>query len=93
MAKAGLEMLTQALAVENRSPRFQAITLRPGVVDTPMQELVRSQPAASFPSVDMFRAFHANGQLVAPDVVARKVVARLVTGSVESGRTYSFAEL
>ena len=93
IAKAGLEMLTQALAVENRSPRFQAITLRPGVVDTPMQELVRSQPAASFPSVDMFRAFHANGQLVAPDVVARKVVARLVAGCVESGRTYSFAEL
>ena len=93
IAKAGLEMLTQALASEHRSSRLQAITLRPGIVDTPMQAYARSRPASSFPSVAMFRQFHASGQLVAPDVVARKVVARLVEGPVESGRVYSYAEL
>jgi benzil reductase ((S)-benzoin forming) len=93
IAKAGLEMLTQTLASEHTSPRFQAITLRPGIIDTPMQAFARSQPASSFPSVAMFRQFHASGQLVAPDVVARAVVARLVEGRVESGRVYSYAEL
>ncbi|HET8584929.1 MAG TPA: SDR family NAD(P)-dependent oxidoreductase, partial [Casimicrobiaceae bacterium] len=93
IAKAGLEMLTQALAAEHASPRFQAITLRPGIIDTPMQAFARSRPASSFPSVAMFQQFHASGQLVAPDVVARKVVARLVEGAVESGRVYSYAQL
>jgi hypothetical protein len=30
---------------------------------------------------------------VPPDVVARKVVSRLVLGSVDQGRTYTYAEL
>ena len=45
------------------------------------------------PSVDLFKGFHAGKQLVAPDVVAHKVVDRLVLGPVEHGRTYSYAEL
>lgn len=93
IAKAGLEMLTQSLAAEHASTRFQAITLRPGIIDTPMQAFARSRPASSFPAVAMFQQFHASGQLVAPEVVARKVVARLVEGAVESGRVYSYAEL
>ena len=43
--------------------------------------------------VDLFKGFHAGKQLVAPDVVAHKVVDRLVLGPVEHGRTYSYAEL
>jgi benzil reductase ((S)-benzoin forming) len=93
IAKAGLEMLTQSLVAEHASPRFQAITLRPGIIDTPMQAFARSRSASIFPSVAMFEQFHASGQLVAPEAVARKVVERLVEGEVESGRVYSYAEL
>jgi benzil reductase ((S)-benzoin forming) len=93
IAKAGLEMLTRSLAAERSSPRFRAITLRPGVIDTPMQSLARSQPKERLPSVDLFKGFHAGGQLVAPDVVATKIVDRLVLAPVEDGRTYSYAEL
>lgn len=93
IGKAGLEMLTHVLAAEHAAPTFHAITLRPGVVDTPMQAFARSQPASRLPSVGMFRQFHASGQLVAPQVVARKVVERLVDGRVETGRTYSYGEL
>jgi hypothetical protein len=45
------------------------------------------------PSVDLFKEFHASGKLVPPDVVARKIVERLVAAPVEHGRTYSYAEL
>ena len=93
VAKAGLEMLTRSLAAEHSSPRFRAITLRPGIIDTQMQAFARSQPKTRMPSVDLFKGFHAGKQLVAPDVVAHKVVDRLVLGPVEHGRTYSYAEL
>lgn len=93
IAKAGLEMLTRSLAAEHVSPGFRAITLRPGVMDTAMQTFTRSQSKERLPSVDLFKGFHASGQLVAPDVVARKVVDRLIAAPVEHGRTYSYAEL
>ena len=93
IAKAGLEMLTRMLAAEAPAGRLRAITLRPGVIDTPMQTFARSQPRDVLPSVDLFVGFHENGQLVAPAVVARKVVERLVLAEVEQGRTYSYADL
>jgi NAD(P)-dependent dehydrogenase (short-subunit alcohol dehydrogenase family) len=86
IAKAGL-------AAEHDSPRFRAISLRPGVMDTRMQTFARTQRKDRLPSVDLFKSFHAGGQLVAPDVVARKLVDRLVLGSVEQGRTYHVQEL
>jgi benzil reductase ((S)-benzoin forming) len=93
VAKAGLEMLTRMLAAEAPAGRLRAITLRPGVIDTPMQAFARSQAKDVLPSVDLFVGFHENGQLVAPAVVARKVVERLVLAEVEQARTYSYAEL
>ncbi|MGA8033331.1 MAG: SDR family NAD(P)-dependent oxidoreductase [Casimicrobiaceae bacterium] len=93
IAKAGLEMLTRSLAVEHLSPRFRAITLRPGIVDTPMQTFIRSQPAERLPSVAMFQDFHVSGRLLPPDVAAATIVDRLALADVEHGRTYSYAEL
>jgi benzil reductase ((S)-benzoin forming) len=93
VAKAGLEMLTRTLAAEQQDPTFRAITVRPGVIDTDMQLFARSQTPEIFPSVDLFRGFHRQGRLVAPDVVAAKIVARLVVEDVENGRTYSYQEL
>jgi NAD(P)-dependent dehydrogenase (short-subunit alcohol dehydrogenase family) len=93
IAKAGLEMLTRTLAAEHGSQRFRAISLRPGVMDTQMQSYARSRSDAQLPSVDLFKGFHAHGQLVPPDAVARKTVERLVLGDVEQGRTYSYSEL
>jgi len=93
IGKAGLEMLTRSLAAEHSAPGFRAITLRPGIIDTAMQVFARTQPKERLPSVDLFKGFHADKQLVAPSVVARKVVDRLVLAPVEHGRTYSYAEL
>jgi benzil reductase ((S)-benzoin forming) len=93
VAKAGLEMLTRSLAAEHASDRFRAITVRPGIIDTAMQVFARTQSRTTLPSVDLFKGFHESGQLVPPDVVARKIVDRLVVAPVENGRTYSYAEL
>ena len=93
MAKAGLEMLTSAIAAEQPGSGLRAISIRPGIIDTPMQAFMRSQPVERLPSVGMFQGFHENRQLVPPDVAAAKIVDRLVVGPIENGRTYNYADL
>jgi benzil reductase ((S)-benzoin forming) len=93
IAKAGLEMLTHAIAAEQGSNGIRAVSLRPGIIDTGMQAFMRAQPEEALPSAGMFKGFHASGQLVAPDIAAAKIVQKIVLGPVEQGRTYSYAEL
>ncbi len=93
IAKAGLEMLTRQIGAEQKAPAFRAISVRPGIIDTGMQAYMRALPRETYANVDMFREFHASGQLVPPDVVAAKIVDRLVLGEVENGRCYSYKEL
>ncbi|MEP6998201.1 MAG: SDR family NAD(P)-dependent oxidoreductase [Betaproteobacteria bacterium] len=93
IAKAGLEMLTRTIVADQSAPAFRAISVRPGIIDTGMQAFMRAQPRETLASVDMFREFHASGQLVLSDVVAAKIVDRLVLGEVENGRAYSYKEL
>jgi benzil reductase ((S)-benzoin forming) len=93
IAKAGLEMLTCAIAAEQGAQGIVAVSLRPGILDTGMQAFMRGQPEARLPAVGMFRDFHAGGQLVAPDVAAATIVERVVLQPLLQGRTYSYAEL
>jgi NAD(P)-dependent dehydrogenase (short-subunit alcohol dehydrogenase family) len=93
VAKAGLEMLTRSLAAERHGDRFRAITVRPGIIDTGMQEFMRSRPKEVLPGVALFEGFHKGGQLVPPDITARVIVAKLVAVPVEQGRTYTYQEL
>jgi benzil reductase ((S)-benzoin forming) len=93
IAKAGLEMLTQAIAAETPQHGVEAINLRPGIIDTDMQVFMRSQDRQRVPSVDMFRDFHSSGQLQPPERVADKTVRRLLDAPIENGRTYRYAEL
>jgi len=93
IAKAGLEMLTRQIVADQKAPSFRAISVRPGIIDTDMQAYMRTRPRETYANVDMFRDFHASGQLVPPDVVAAKIVDRLVLGEVENGRCYRYMEL
>jgi benzil reductase ((S)-benzoin forming) len=92
-AKAGMEMLTLVLAAEQAAPTFQAITVRPGVMDTDMQTFARSQTPEVLPVVDLFKGFQRDGRLVAPELVASKIVSKLVVGDIDNARTYSYQDL
>jgi NAD(P)-dependent dehydrogenase (short-subunit alcohol dehydrogenase family) len=92
-AKAGLEMFSRTLAAEQGPDGIRVVSLRPGIIDTEMQAFMRAQSEHAVPSVPMFREFHAQRQLVAPDVAAAKIVEKIVLEEVEQGRTYSYAEL
>ena len=86
-------MLTRQLAAEHDAATFRAITVRPGVIDTDMQTFMRSQTRETLPSIDLFKGFHREHRLVAPETVAGKIVDKLILGDVEQGRTYNYREL
>ena len=70
--KAALDHYTQVLNAENHGLRV--VSLAPGVIDTGMQEKIRSSDASQFPNVDRFAQMHEQGQLSSPTVVAEKIL-------------------
>lgn len=69
-SKAALYMLYQVLSQELADRGITVGSLRPGVVDTPMQALIRNQSPETFPDVGKFLDLHASGKLEDPDRVA-----------------------
>lgn len=70
-AKAGLFMLYRCINAELNERRILCASLRPGVVDTPMQAHIREQSEERFPSVERFRSLQRDGRLHPPQEVAR----------------------
>jgi benzil reductase ((S)-benzoin forming) len=88
-SKAALRLAGMVLAAELASPlrRLPAptdvaiLSYEPGVVDTPMQDLVRSHAPENFPWVGMFHDFAAQGVLVQPEVPSAEIIAFLEAGA------------
>lgn len=70
VSKAALHMLYLILNQELADRDIVVGSLRPGVVDTPMQTLIRQQSPRNFPAVQRFVDMHASGALEDPDRVA-----------------------
>lgn len=75
VAKAALEHFTRLLSVEAASSGVVAVALRPGVVDTTMQEKLRSRSAEEIPPElrAMFSLYQRRGMLVPPERPARVI--------------------
>ena len=93
MSKAALEMMTRSIVADGTNGSVECISLRPGIFETGMQQYMRSRDPAEFPSVALFRGFKDQGMLKDPAEVARAIVAKLVLGPVENGRTYVHTDL
>jgi NAD(P)-dependent dehydrogenase (short-subunit alcohol dehydrogenase family) len=91
-AKAGLEMIASVVGSEAPAG-VDAVTLRPGIIDTPMQRYMRTRPQDALPIVGVFREFHASGRLQSAEQTARRIVERVVLGDVESGAVLSYDQL
>ena len=72
-AKAGLNHFTRVLAAEE--PSIVAVAVRPGMVDTRMQALIRQQGPSAMPpaDVEIYRQVHREGRLLPPEVPARAI--------------------
>ncbi len=93
-SKAALYMVCQVLQLELADRGIAVGSLRPGVVDTPMQTLVREQPPERFPAVQRFVDLHASGQLEDPQEVALFVERLLfeVDADTLTAREWSFTD-
>ncbi len=69
--KAALKMWTEALAAEE--PDLTTVALRPGVVDTAMQETIRTTGEGRMPDdwYKRFVTYHEEGKLLAPEFPGR----------------------
>lgn len=71
--KAALNHFTRVLAAEE--PSVTALTVRPGVVDTDMQAVLRSEADNSIPAeqMDYYRQLKERGELEPPEIPARAI--------------------
>lgn len=94
-AKAGLEMATRVMAEEAREsdPTLSICSLAPGVVDTPMQAVIREATLESFPERERFRQMKEIGVLRDALAVARDIISLCDTERLANGGNYDIREL
>ena len=93
-AKAGLDMWTRCLAEEGASENISAVSVAPGIVDTAMQQAIRSAPPEDFPLLDNFVGYHENGQLSQPEEVAVALFGLITAHTLEqSGQRFDVRDL
>jgi len=54
------------------------MAIAPGIVDTNMQETIRSSDVHDFRDLDQFKGFKEKGQLLNPEVVAQGILNLLL---------------
>ena len=72
--KAAVDRITEAVQLEEAASGLRAYAVAPGVVDTDMQELIRSTPADRFPDVDHFVDRKRRGDFNSPAYVADRIL-------------------
>lgn len=91
-SKAAMDNHVRALAEEQQSTEqgqgFIPISINPGLVDTSMQELIRSCSPREFPAVEKFHQRLQDGKLQPPARVAAAVRSICAQPALESGAIY-----
>ncbi len=77
-SKAALHMVYQIYREELAERDIAVGSVRPGVVDTPMQALIRDQSAERFPDRDRFVELKQSGKLLDPERSAAGIVSLLL---------------
>jgi len=93
-AKAGLDLFTQCIGVEQAEEKhpIKVISFAPGVVDTNMQDKIRSAPKETFGSVSRFIDLKENNQLLPAPFVAHKLLELLHSNKTASGELYDIRD-
>lgn len=73
--KAALDRLTECVQLEEADQGLRAYAVAPGVIDTDMQALIRSQPEERFPMLEKFLQLKRDDAFNSPAYVARELLA------------------
>lgn len=91
-AKAAMDQWCRTVGAEQtQRGGVQVLSVAPGTVDTPMQELARGAAAEDFPVRERFAQLHRTGKLAAPDEVARRIF-ELLDEDLPSGSVLDLRE-
>ncbi len=71
VSKAALYMMKEFFNAELHDQGIMLGSAMPGVVDTPIQDQIRSKSVAEFPSVGLFKAFKEKNELLDPMTAAK----------------------
>jgi len=79
-SKAAVDMFTQTIALEQNSKNYpvHVMAIAPGIVDTNMQETIRSSNSEDFRDIQQFKTFKEKGQLLKPEIVAQGILNLLL---------------
>ena len=91
-AKAAVDQLTRALALEIEDSGVTACAFYPGYMDTAMQERIRRATPQEFPRVEEFRELQRHGKLRDPHEPARAVAYLASPGAQRNGQIVEFAD-
>ncbi|KON69577.1 hypothetical protein AKG34_13010 [Peribacillus butanolivorans] len=93
--KAGLEMFTRVAGLEQDKAPFPMtlISFSPGVMDTGMQETIRSADEQDFSDREKFHDYKEKGTLRSPEFVAEKLLELLEVDELENGKFYDIKSL
>jgi benzil reductase ((S)-benzoin forming) len=79
-SKAGLDMFSRVIAEElaiSGKKHIRIFSVAPGVVDTGMQEQIRSTSESDFSRIQQFIEYKSTGQLADPRLIAQKLLGIL----------------
>ena len=91
--KAAVEMYSNSVALEQQSQQYpvNSIIINPGVIDTEMQQAIRSAPVDQFPDRARFEGFNTEGLLSNPADVAVEIID-IIAVKPNSGGTYGVVD-
>lgn len=84
-AKAGVDRLTEVVALEEQAIGLRAFAVAPGVIDTHMQELIRASTAEAFPEVERFRQMKREQSFNSARFVAEQLLAMAFDPAADPG--------
>ena len=94
-SKAGLDHFNRCLGLElaNNHVDARTVSIAPGVIDTQMQDVIRSARVKDFPSIDKFLRLKDEGALLSPDEAAGRLLKFLSTGQFDNGGVYDLRQV
>lgn len=95
--KAGLDHFSRVVAIEQSQEKnpVDIVSMAPGIIDTDMQETIRSSEAETFPLLEQFIDYKEQGLLTSPEETARNLIRFLeevdfeASGPIVDIRTYA----
>jgi len=94
-SKAAIDMMTKTIAAEQSAVKngVKCISIYPGVVDTNMQDQIRSTSVSDFKNVERFKELKTTNQLYSPAFVGKQIYVLDHNETLDNGAIFDIRHL